>query len=182
MTVEEFLNWAASQPDGGFELVDGQIVAMVQERALHNLAKLAVARALQDAVAAAGLECTVYTDGMTVRIDRHTARGPDALVQCGKPVDLASMEADNPIIVIEVVSPTSERRDTDAKLIEYFSVESIQHYLIFFPHKGVAVHHARAGNDRIHTKLIHSGMIELIPPGMSLPVAEILEIGRELRA
>jgi Uma2 family endonuclease len=70
MTVAEFLEWAEAQPEGDFELVDGQIVAIVQERALHNLAKMAVARALQDAVAAAGLDCTVYTDGKSIRTRR----------------------------------------------------------------------------------------------------------------
>jgi Uma2 family endonuclease len=49
MTVEEFLEWAETQSEGNFELVDGQIVTMVQERALHNLAKIAVWQSLRDA-------------------------------------------------------------------------------------------------------------------------------------
>jgi hypothetical protein len=53
--------------------VRGEIVAMAPERARHNLAKLAVARALSDAVARAGLPCTVFTDGMTVVIDNDTS-------------------------------------------------------------------------------------------------------------
>lgn len=177
MTVPEFLEWAKRQPDGDFELVDGMIVAMVRERALHNLAKMAVARALQDAVGLAGVPCTVYGDGMAVEIDNHTARGPDALVQCGSPVDLDSMIADNPLIVVEVVSPTSERRDTDAKLVEYFSVPSIRHYLIFFPHKRVAVHHAKDARGEITTSFVHSGVINLAPPGIELSVDAILAIG-----
>lgn len=177
MTVAEFLEWAESQPEGDFELVDGQVVAMVQERALHNLAKMAVARALQDAVGAAGLSCIVYTDGMTVEITEHTARGPDAIVQCNEPVDLDSMVVRNPLIVVEVVSPTSERRDTDAKLVEYFSVSSIMHYLIVFPHKRVVVHHQRGSQDRIETALVRSGEIILRPPGIVVPIDAILDVG-----
>lgn len=179
MTVAEFLNWAEDQAEGDYELVDGQIVAMVQERALHNLAKMEVARALQDAVRAADLPCTVYTDGMTVEIDEHTARGPDAILQCGQPIDYDSMVVRDPLAVVEVVSPTSERRDTDTKLVEYFSVASIQHYLIFFPHKGVAVHHARGGPGQIETKLVYSGAVVLDPPGMALLIDGILAIGRD---
>ncbi len=82
MTVAEFLEWAERQPDGDFELVDGAIVAMVRERALHNLAKVAVVRALQDAVEAAHVSCTVYGDGMTVGIDDHTG----ARSRCARPV------------------------------------------------------------------------------------------------
>ncbi len=166
-----------SQPDGDFELVDGQVVAMVQERALHNLAKIAVARALQDAVGAAGLRCTVYTDGMTVQISEHTARGPDAIVQCDEAVDLDSPIVRNPLIVVEVVSPKSERRDTDAKLVEYFSVSSIMHYLIVFPHKHVVVHHQRGAQDRIETTLVRSGQIDLRPPGMVVLIDAVLGVG-----
>jgi Uma2 family endonuclease len=178
MTVAEFLEWAERQPEGDFELVDGVVVAMARERALHNLAKMAAFRALQDAVGAAGAPCTVYTDGMTVEIDNHTARGPDALVQCGRPIDLDSMIADNPLIVVEVVSPTSERRDTDAKLVEYFSVLSIRHYLIFFPHKGVVVHHAKDAKGKVTTNFVHSGSIALEPPGISVSVDATLALGR----
>jgi Uma2 family endonuclease len=177
MTVAQFLEWADGR-EGDFELVDGQIVAMVRERALHNLAKMAVVRSLQDAVSAAGLPCTVYTDGMTVQIDEHTARGPDALVQCGDPIDLDAMVADNPHIVVEVVSPTSERRDTDTKLVDYFSVPSIMHNLIFFPHRGVAVHHARGTAESLKTTFVHSGSIVLDPPGIDLPIDAILQVGR----
>ncbi len=45
MTVAEFLAWAAAQPRGRYELVQGEVVAMAPERARHNLVKLAVARA-----------------------------------------------------------------------------------------------------------------------------------------
>ena len=178
MTVPEFLEWAEGQ-DGDFELVDGQVVAMVGERALHNLAKMAVARALQDAVDAAKVSCTVYTDGMTVGVDEHTVRGPDALVQCGQPIDLDSMVADSPLIVVEAVSPTSERRDTDANLVDYFSVPSIMHYLIVFPHKGVAVHHMRAAEGQISTQFVRSGSIRLDPPGITVGLEGILAVGRK---
>jgi Uma2 family endonuclease len=172
MTVAEFLKWAEAQ-EGDFELVDGQIVAMARERALHNFAKMAVFNALQDAIRAAELPCLVYTDRMTVEIDMHTARGPDAIVQCGEPVDLDSMVVANPLVVAEVISPTSERRDTDAKLVEYFSIPSIKHYLIFFPQKRVVVHHAKGATNSINTALVRSGEIRLDPPGIAIGVEGI---------
>jgi hypothetical protein len=64
-------------------------------------------------------------------------------------------------------------------LVEYFSVPSIAHYLIFFPHKGVVVHHARGKGGEIATSFVHSGSILLDPPGMTLPIEGILEIGRQ---
>ena len=174
MTVQEFLAWAAAQPRGRYELVRGEIVAMAPERALHNLVKLAVVRALGDAVARAGLPCTVFTDGMTVVIDNEHSREPDAAVQCNVSTDLDSMILEQPLIVVEVTSPSSERDDTGDKLVEYFSVPSIRHYLIVNPAKRVVVHHARNEVGEISTHILSDGQLDLRPPGMTVPVCEFL--------
>jgi Uma2 family endonuclease len=174
MNVQEFLAWAAAQPRGRYELVGGEIVAMAPERALHNLVKLAVVRALGDAVARAGLPCTVFTDGMTVVIDNEHSREPDAAVQCNVSTDLDSTILEQPLIVVEVTSPSSERDDTGDKLVEYFSVPSIRHYLIVNPAKRVVVHHARDEVGEISTHILSGGQLDLRPPGMAVPVCEFL--------
>ncbi len=150
---------------------------MAPERARHNLVKFAVARALDDAIKRAGLPCTVFTDGMTVIIDNETSREPDAAVQCGVAVDLDSMVLQAPLIVVEITSPSSERDDTGDKLVEYFSVPTIQHYLIVNPAKNVVVHHARSDGGTIATRILSDGEVGLTPPGMVVPVADLLPSG-----
>jgi Uma2 family endonuclease len=174
MTVTEFLEWAAAQPRGRYELVQGEIVAMAPERARHNLVKLAVARALDDAVKRAKLPCTVFTDGMTVVIDNEHSREPDAAVQCGVAVNLDSTVLEAPLIVVEISSPSSERDDCGDKLVEYFSVATIRHYLIVNPIKKVVVHHARNDAGEIATHIASTGEIGLTPPGIAVPVIELL--------
>ncbi len=177
MTVAEFLDWAMAQPRGRYELVQGEVVAMAPERALHNRVKGAVFRALEDSVRRAKLPCTVYTDGMTVVIDEE--REPDAAVQCGVAFDPNSTILEAPLIVVEITSPSSERDDTGEKLVEYFSVPSIRHYLIVNPSKKVVVHHARDQGGDISTRIASSGAIDLTPPGMTVTVGELLpEIGQ----
>jgi Uma2 family endonuclease len=173
MTVSEFLAWATAQR-GRYELVRGEIVAMAPERARHNLAKAAVFRALSDAVAKAGLPCTVFTDGMTVVIDNDTSREPDAAVQCNVATDLDSTVLEAPLIVVEVVSPSSERDDTGDKLVEYFSIASIRHYLIVNPYKRVVVHHARNDLGTIETRIVSGGTLDLTPPGVAVAAADML--------
>jgi len=174
MTVSEFLAWASAQPRGHYELVRGQVVAMAPERARHNLVKAAVFRALDNAVRRAGLPCTVFTDGMTVVIDNEHSREPDAAVQCGIAADLDSMILEAPLIVVEITSPSTERDDTGDKLVEYFSIPSIQHYLIVNPGKNVVIHHARDDHGGIATQILSSGELDLAPPGLSVPVHELL--------
>lgn len=147
---------------------------MAPERAQHNVVKLDVALALRSAVKRAGLHCTVFTDGMTVVIDSEHAREPDAAVQCGVQFDPITTVLEAPLIVVEITSPPSERDDNEDKLVEYFSVSSIHHYLIVNPTKKVVIHHARDQAGKIATLIAGSGEINLTPPGMTVPVAELL--------
>jgi Uma2 family endonuclease len=174
MKVPQFLAWAEAQPQGRYELVNGEVVAMAPERVRHNLVKAAVYRALDNAVRAARLPCTVFTDGVGIVINENTVREPDASVQCGGELNLDSMTLDAPLIVVEVASPSSERHDTHAKLIEYFSVGSIRHYLIVLPEQSVVVHYRHNDGGAIDTHIGREGAIDLAPPGMSVPVADLL--------
>jgi Uma2 family endonuclease len=174
MKVDEFLAWSERQPDDRYELVDGQIVAMTRDTVRHNRAKFAAARALEDAVRAAGLPCVVFIDGVGVAINDKTLRIPDVSVQCGAEPDPDSLVIESPLIVVEVVSPSSERDDTGTKLLDYFSVASIRHYLIIFSEKRVVVHHQRNEGGSVDTRISRDGEIALTPPGMAVPVAALL--------
>jgi Uma2 family endonuclease len=174
MNVAEFLTWASAQVSGRYELVRGEVVAMAPERALHNRVKAAVIRALEDAIARDRLPCIAFTDGMTVVIDDEHAREPDAAVQCGVPFDPTSTVLEAPLVVVEITSPSSERDDTGEKLVEYFSVPSIQHYLIVNLTKKAVIHHARGPGGDFSTHIATSGEIRLMPPGMTITVADLL--------
>ena len=173
MTADEFVAWALGSPAGRYELVLGEVVAMAPERARHNLGKAAVYKALDSAVKRAGLPCAVFTDGMSVRIDNSTVREPDAAVQCGTKVDLDDVFLHSPMIVVEVISPSTERDDTGSKLLEYFTIASIQHYLIIDPYRPALIHHARGEGGEIRTHIHTGGEIVLNPPGLKVNVAEV---------
>jgi Uma2 family endonuclease len=174
MKVAEFLAWAEAQPQGRYELVNGEVVVMAPERVRHNLVKAAVFRTLDNAVRAARLSCTVFTDGVGIVINENTVREPDASVQCGGKLNLDSMTIDAPLIVVEVASPSSERQDTHGKLVEYFSVQSIRHYLVVLPEQGVVVHCRRNDTGAIDTHIGRDAAIDLNPPGMTVPVVDLL--------
>jgi Uma2 family endonuclease len=173
ITVDEFLTWSEGQ-SGRYELYAGTVYAMTPERALHASVKFAVQTALLNRIKRAGLPCHMLPDGMTVRIDRHTAHEPDALVYCGQKVPDASLEVPTPIIVVEVLSPSTGRIDASAKLAGYFSVASVQHYLIFDPDRQLVIHHARGGQT-IATRIVSEGNFLLDPPGMSVAIEQIFQ-------
>ena len=70
---------------------------------------------------------------MAVEVDEHTVYEPDALVRCGPPLPPNAVKLSDPIIVVEVLSPSTSARDVGAKLADYFRLPSVRHYLIVRP-------------------------------------------------
>ena len=171
MTVDEFLAWVMEQP-GRYELEDGHVVAMAPERLGHVRAKTAAFDALRAAVARARLPCEALPDGAAVRIDAKTLYEPDAMVFCGAAPARDALAIVAPVVVVEVLSPSTGRRDSHEKLVGYFMVPSIQHYLIVHPDCRILVHHARR-SDEIATRILHGGPLRLDPPGLDLTIEDL---------
>jgi Uma2 family endonuclease len=172
MTIDEFLVWAEDRP-GRHELVDGQPHAMAPERVGHAEAKFAAQTALAAAIRRAVLPCHMLPDGVTVRVDAHTAYEPDALVYCGARLPRNDTVVPAPLIIVEVLSPSTGFFDRHGKLAGYFAVPSIVHYLIVDIDRRMVIHHARDG-DEIRTRLVPSGPLRLDPPGLDLTVEDLL--------
>lgn len=68
---------------------------------------------------------------------------PDALVYCGPELPDDAIEVPNPVILVEVASPSTRKFDDTAKLSGYFSLASVQHYLIVDPEGPPVIHHHR---------------------------------------
>ncbi len=84
-----------------------------------------------------------------------------------------AIEAVNPVIVVEVLSPSTVARDHGAKLTGYFSLPSLVHYLILDPDRRVLIHHKRGQGDIIETRILTEGLLRLDPPGLEAPVADM---------
>lgn len=171
MTSDEFISWAMDQPEGErYELVAGEVVAMSPERLSHARVKHRATRALEDAIAAAGLGCEALPDGVSVEVDERTIYEPDALVRCGEPLPGDTTRLSDPIIVVEVVSPSTRARDTGAKLEDYFRLASVRHYLIVRAEARSIIHHRRDRDGAIATRIVRAGSLELDPPGIAVAV------------
>lgn len=172
LSVDEYLAWSEGQP-GRYELVDGEVCAQASERAAHAEMKFSIVRALDAAIRAGGLPCRALPDGMAVRIDDATVYEPDALVYCGPKLDPSALLVENPVIVVEVLSPSTGRNDAARKLAGYFRLPSLVHYLIIDPDQPLIVHHARGRGADIITHIVRDGVLPLDPPGVRLTLADL---------
>ena len=172
MSADEFLRWAEGK-DGRWELHDGVPVMMSPERVLQGVTKGEAFAALREAVRRSGLPCMAYPDGVAVRIDARTAYQPDASVSCGAPPPPDAQAIDDPIIVVEVLSPSTAAIDHWRKLSGYFSLASVEHYLILDPERRVVIHHKRGQGDTIETRVLSDGVAPLEPPGFEVAVSAL---------
>jgi Uma2 family endonuclease len=169
MTSDEFIAWAMEQPEGQrYELFAGRVVSMAPERSVHALAKFRMARRLEEAVERDGLACTVYPDGMAVEIDATTIYEPDALVRCRPAVPPDTIKLTDPVIVVEMLSPSTRTRDHGDKLIDYFRLPSVQHYLIARTEDHAIIHHTRNADGSILTRIAREGVLRLDPSGLTV--------------
>jgi len=132
MTAEDYVAWAVDRP-GRYELVNGVVVAQAAERVAHAAMKGEIFAALRDAVAKCGAPCRVFPDGMAVKVGKTTVYEPDALVYCGPALSPDALLVESPLIVVEVLSPSTERNDQSRELVGYFSLPSVVHHLVVDP-------------------------------------------------
>jgi Uma2 family endonuclease len=131
MTADEFIEWAMGQPETEhYELAGGEIVAMAPERLSRARAKLHITMRLAAAIETRGLNCEAIVHGPAVVIDDSTVYEPDAFVRCGPALDGDVARIADPVIVVEVLSRSTKGRDTSSKLVDYFRIPSVRHYLI----------------------------------------------------
>ena len=169
MTADEFLTWAMTRPEGEhYELVAGEVVAMAPERAAHGRVKGRIFRKLSEAIERTGLPCEVYVDGMSVEVDANTLYEPYVLVRCGPPLPDDAIKTPDPVILVEVLSPSTRARDAGAKLEDYFRLESLRHYLIAKTENRTIIHHMRDDAGAITTRIVRDDAIMLDPPGIEL--------------
>jgi Uma2 family endonuclease len=112
------------------ELIDGVIVAMAGGSDEHNAIAGRFAGML---VARLEGECRYYTPDQRFWIAAHgRARYSDGSIICGKPEhppgdDQATC---NPVVVVEVLSPSSEGDDEGDKRLDFQSLPSLQAYVL----------------------------------------------------
>lgn len=126
LTVDQFL---ASLPgdDERVELVDGVITAMVGGTANAHRIGGNIFAALFNKLR--GGQCTPFGDGMLVRVDEHTAFAPDVSVVC-TPFGGRDRYLVDPVVIVEVLSPSTESHDRFVKWLRYQTMPSLRHFLL----------------------------------------------------
>ena len=101
---------------------------------------------------------------------------PDVTVVCGKP-KLADDRQDNPAVIFEVLSPSTETYDRGIKLQRYLAIETLKDYILVEQDKIRVEHYARgiAGAWTVRAYELLDDQLKLYFVGVSLTLARIYE-------
>lgn len=134
MSSEEYLTWEAGQ-EGKHEFMAGEIFAMVGASDRHVTITLNLAAAIRNQLR--GGPYRVYAADMKLRVDAVDAWFyPDVMVTCDPADHQRDMDKTAPVLIIEVLSPTTEAFDRGGKFAAYRTLSSLSEYLLIDPDSG----------------------------------------------
>jgi Uma2 family endonuclease len=170
MTREAFLAWEERQ-DLRYEFDGIRPVAMTGGTRAHagiqrNL-MLAIGGRLR------GQRCRIF--GSDLKIDTgHGFRYPDAFVTCTPGAGSSTIVAD-PVVIFEVLSPSTASVDQITKNREYAAIPSVRRYVLLAQDRVGATVFERAGDDWIGHVIADEATLDLPEIGIALPLAELYE-------
>ncbi len=173
LTIEEYFAIEAVENDRRYEYIDGEIFAMTGGTNNHSLIKLNVSGNLYRRLA--GSNCSLRDSDMRVKISDSRYVYPDLSAVCGAPLlEDNSTTLLNPVMAVEVTSPTSHYYDRADKLGFYSSVPSMRVYLIIDQHQVEVELHT--GTEKGWLRQIYSNIDDVLvldALGCSLPLVEV---------
>lgn len=129
--MEEYIELLKNS-DERFEYFDGEIVSMAGGKAEHSDITSNVIYSLRDKLK--GRNCRVNGADLAVKTVRAWPfRHPDVSVVCGERIIENMQGIDmlvNPVLLIEVLSPSTAAYDHNEKFVAYQAIESFMEYLL----------------------------------------------------
>lgn len=176
MSYAEYLA-AEATSDVRHEYLNGEVWAMAGGTPEHAALAAAMIGELQAALR--GKPCRVYSSDLRVRVvETGLSTYPDVAVVCGQ-LATAADDVDaavNPILLVEVLSPTTEGYDRGAKAAHYRRIPSLREYVLVSPSEPRIEVHRRTEGGRWELLEARPGeSIELSSLGVRLDVAAIYE-------
>jgi Uma2 family endonuclease len=152
MTVDEFLHWEDGT-DTRYELVGGLVYAMAPPAAKHGRLAGRLGGAI-DAELRSRPPCGIYNEAGIVRPDRNdTCYVADLAVSC-EPLRPDDRLVRNPILIVEILSPSTTAFDRHTKVPDYRRIPSVQE-IVLIDSESVFAEVLRREGDHWITEIVH---------------------------
>lgn len=174
LSVEEYLRFEESNSTR-HEYVGGELFAMAGATKRHNVISLNVASALLAHLR--GGPCRAYVENVKVRLTVERDEifyYPDVTVARG-PQDLERVFLTDPKLVVEVLSPSTERTDRREKALNYRQIPTLEEYVLIAQHKSEVTLYRRSEVWRVRVLTQPDALLELRSIAFALPLDRIYE-------
>jgi Uma2 family endonuclease len=174
-TVEEYLALEEGS-EIRHEYFAGEIFAMAGADVSHNLIGLNLAASFRQSLR--GRPCKVLMEGVQLAVEegRHYTY-PDVMITCDPDDQRAKRILHAPVLLIEVLSPSTAEYDRGRKFKQYQKLLSLKHYLLVSQTSWLVEWYRREENNIWSiTSLVEAADALAIPElNIDLTVAEIYE-------
>jgi Uma2 family endonuclease len=171
MTLAEFLEWEERQPMR-YEFDGVGPVAMTDGTYGHSTIQGNLATALGWRLR--GKRCRFHGSHLKFQVAEGHVRYPDGMVVYS-PIDRTATVVYDPVVVFEVLNPSTARDDRIIKAREYQATPSVQHYVMLEQDGVSATVYARSGETWTHEILIADSILALPEIDVELPLAELYD-------
>jgi Uma2 family endonuclease len=160
------------------DYVNGQIFAMSGESLSHGRIKGNVYHEIRNRLK--GKSCEAFTSDMKVKVEGMSPfKYPDVVVVCGRP-EMYDARKDlllNPLVIIEVLSPSTEAVDRGEKFDLYQAIPSLKYYILIAQDRASVTVLTRQANNRWDLELLTDMNGSLIIPDLDcqIPLPEIYD-------
>ncbi len=175
-TIEEYIELYKNSEER-FEYFDGEIFSMASGKVSHGEIAVNIARQIGNRLE--DRPCHVFGGDVAIKTIRaHPFRLPDASVVCGDPIieEFQGIEMlVNPLLICEVLSPSTANYDREEKFMVYQAIESFQEYLLVEQDRPHVTRYVRQPDGQwLRADIIGlDSAVRLESLGVELPLSEI---------
>ena len=174
MTLDEFLRWDDGT-ETHYELIGGFPVAMAPPAEVHRILAMRLGSRI-DAALAGRRPCNAQIEAGVIRPDRtDTYFVADIAATCeGNEVGRQAIK--DPFLIVEILSPSTERHDRRIKLPVYRQIATVQEILFIASDGLYAELHRKSGEQWI-TEILRGADVRLVltSVGIEISLAELYE-------
>jgi Uma2 family endonuclease len=154
------------------EFVEGEVYAMAGGTGDHNLISGELYGILWEHLR--GSKCQPFINDIRVRVTKSVYYYPDVLVSCEENPEDPHFR-NQPILIIEVTSPSTSHIDRREKLLFYQQMPSVQEYVVVDQHKMNVEVHRRQSNGGWITYYFYedSDVVTLTSVDLEIPLPDI---------
>jgi Uma2 family endonuclease len=143
MTLDEFLRWDDGT-ETHYELIGGFPVAMAPPAEVHRVLAVRLVSRIDGALSGRR-PCNAQVEAGVIRPDRADAYFEADIAASCAPIEVGRQAISDPFLIIEILSPSTERHDRRVKLPAYRQIEAVQEILLVASDERYAELHRRAG-------------------------------------